>query len=177
MEVDPRVVTEDDVRYIATCLGREPRGLACIAVRGAHGEPVVIKNHPLIAIGGRYQPFPTLYWLIDPTLTQRIAEIERKGGVHQIEALLEANEDWMLAHRTDNVAYARLRAELLLEEDKAIAEENGFLETLTREGIGGVANYASVKCLHAQFAFHLVRLECGTMVGNLMERQYGIEPV
>ncbi len=49
-----------------------------------------------------------------------------------------------------------------------------YRQTLETTGIGGVANHASIKCLHAQFAFHLARSEVGTTVGKILKKQYGI---
>ena len=47
------------------------------------------------------------------------------------------------------------------------------MDVLDKTGIGGVANHRTVKCLHAQYAYHLAREE-GTTVGRLMEERFGI---
>ena len=42
-------------------LGRQPRGRFDIVVRDAAGDPVVIRDAPLLDDG---TPMPTLYWLV-----------------------------------------------------------------------------------------------------------------
>lgn len=167
--------SEADEQCVTATMGRAPQGVVGVAARDAAGNPSVIINLPLVHDESDcWQPFPTLYWLVDQKLCAQIAEIERKGGVGEIEAMLEADEELMRAHLADNVFYARARWALLNEDEKKVAEQEGFRQTLEDSGVGGVANHASVKCLHAHLAFHLARNETGTTVGRLLKKQYGV---
>jgi hypothetical protein len=166
--------TPADAAYVAICLGREPTGVVGVAARREHGEAIVIVNHPLQRKGQTRQPFPTLYWLIDPALHSRIAEIERKGGVQAIEHALAEDEALLQAHREDNRAYAAARWALLCDADRQAAERLGAAVVLQQSGIGGVANHESVKCLHAQYAYHLAKHDKGSTVGNLMQQRYNL---
>ena len=173
MNADERGVTDDDRRYVADALGREPKGLVEIAARNRSGQPLVITNHPLVQEGERWLPFPTLYWLVDPALCSAMSEIERTGGVKEIEAALQADPALLGAFHSNQRSYAVHRWSLLSETERAYAVDNGIAEVLRDSGIGGVANRDAVKCLHLHAAHHLAT-EGGTTVGRLMEERYGI---
>ena len=53
----------DDRARVRELLGREPRGDFEVVVRGDDGDPVVLRNAPLLDDG---TPMPTRYWLIGP---------------------------------------------------------------------------------------------------------------
>ena len=129
-------VTESDVAALTVLLGRAPRGAFEIVVRDAAGEPVVIRNSPLLDDG---TPMPTRFWLVDPALGTRVARVESAGGVRASEAAVDA-EELQAAH--DRYA---------AERDAAIpADHEG---PRPHGGVGGTRR--GVKCLHAHYAFHL----------------------
>ena len=138
------------------------------------GEPTVIINLPLVPRGAAWHPFPTLYWLVDPDLNTRIADLERKGGVRTIEQAIEQNASLQVAHREDNVFYAMARWAVLNEKEKTLATELGMQDMLENTGIGGIANHNAIKCLHAQYAFHLARRDTGTTAGRLIQAHFGL---
>ena len=166
--------SESDQAHVTACLGRPPVGVVGVAARCPDGSPTVIINLPLISADERWQPFPTLYWLVNAELNARVSEVERKGGVDEIEAVLQGDEQLMQAHLADNRWYARARWAVLNLQEIEIAEANGLAQTLKTTGVGGVANHQAVKCLHAHLAFHLARNETGTTVGRLLKQRYGI---
>ena len=173
MDANERGVNESDLRYISDCLGRSPKGIVGVAARDKDGRPSVIANVPLIRTGDTCQPFPTLYWLVDPALSTAVADIERKGGVRAIEAALQEDLAMLAQHIEDNQRYAAERWALLNNEDQQQAEENGLVKVLRDSGIGGVANHHAIKCLHAQMAYHLAS-DDGTAVGRTLEVGYSI---
>ena len=125
-------VTESDVAALTVLLGRAPRGTFEIVVRDPAGEPMVIRNSPLLDDG---TPMPTRFWLVDP----RVARIESAGGVRAAEAAVDAGEL--------QAAHDRYAA----ERDAAIpADHEG---PRPHGGVGGTGR--GVKCLHAHFAWHL----------------------
>jgi len=166
--------SEADQQYVTACLGRTPQGVVGVAARRANGEPAVIINLPLLPHIETWQPFPTLYWLVDPDLIKRISDIERKGGVRDIAQAIADDAALQVAHREDNVFYAMARWAVLNDKEKQAAKDLGMAQMLEHTGIGGVANHNTIKCLHAQYAFHLARHEKGTTVGKLMEQRYGL---
>jgi len=167
------VVSERDRSIIELSLGRKPTGIHQVAARSPAGNPVVIANNPVQARGYRHEPFPTFYWLVDAELNALIADIERRGGVSQIEAQLNTADHLMQEHLADNQAYADARWAALSVDDIRLAKKHRFVEVLTKSGIGGVSNHRAVKCLHTQYAFHLARHGYGTAVGKMMQQQYG----
>jgi uncharacterized protein len=129
-------VTESDVAALTVLLGRAPRGAFEIVVRDAAGEPVVIRNSPLLDDG---TPMPTRFWLVDPVLGPRVSQVESAGGVRAAEAAVDADE-LQAAH--DRYAAERDAA---IPTDHAGPRPHG--------GVGGTRR--GVKCLHAHYAFHL----------------------
>jgi hypothetical protein len=129
-------VTESDVAALTVLLGRAPRGAFEIVVRAASGEPVVIRNSPLLDDG---TPMPTRFWLVDPVLGTRVARVESAGGVRAAEAAIDADEL--------QAAHDRYAA----ERDAAIPA--GHQGPRPHGGVGGTRR--GVKCLHAHYAFHL----------------------
>ena len=128
--------TADDYERVTELLGRRPQGTFEVVVRDAAGEPVVLRNAPLLDDG---TPMPTLYWLAGKDALRRVSTLEAAGGVRAAEAEVPADE---IA-----VAHARYAA----ERDAAIpAGHTG------PRPFGGVAGTREgVKCLHAHYAYHL----------------------
>jgi uncharacterized protein len=126
----------DEVATVARLLGREPRGRFDVVVRDAAGEPVVIRNDPLLADG---TPMPTRYWLVEPEVCDKVARLESVGGVRQAEAAVDPSE---LAAAHDRYAAERDAA---LPADHAGPRPSG--------GVGGTRR--GVKCLHAHYAWYL----------------------
>ena len=129
-------VTESDVAALTVLLGRAPRGAFEIAVRGTAGEPIVIRNSPLLDDG---TPMPTRFWLVDPVLVTRVARVESAGGVRAAEAAVDA--DGLQA------AHDRYAA----ERDAALPIDHDGPRP--HGGVGGTRR--GVKCLHAHYAWHL----------------------
>ena len=143
MVVDPvrgpvgeRDADHRDVAAVRTLLGREPRGRFHVVVRDAAGEPVVIRNAPLLDDG---TPMPTRFWLVDADINRRIGRLEADGGVRRAEAAVDPDE---LA-----AAHDRYRA----ERDAAVP--TGHDGPLPFGGVGGTRR--GVKCLHTHYAWYL----------------------
>ena len=64
-------------------LGASRRAGITIAARDSTGDPVVIRNAPLLDDG---TPMPTLYWLVGPDEVRRVGRLEAEGGVDAAEA-------------------------------------------------------------------------------------------
>jgi hypothetical protein len=126
----------EDHATVSRLLGRPPRGGFDVVVRRSSGEPVVIRNAPLLDDG---TPMPTRYWLVDPELREAVSRLEAAGGVRAAEAAVEAGE---LAE-----AHARYAA----ERDAALP--SGHRGPRPAGGVGGTRR--GVKCLHAHYAWHL----------------------
>jgi hypothetical protein len=133
-------------------LGRPPRGLVGIARRCVHGYPQVVTVYPLI--DGK--PFPTLYWLTCPFISREIDRMEAAGMIGQMEDRLHA--DQQLAERLISAhhEYIAERRQLLSDEDCLLLKEHEMLPSLMERGIGGIADFTRIKCLHLHVAHALV---------------------
>lgn len=125
-----------DLDAVARLLGRRPQGDFDVVVRNADGEPVVIRNAPLLHDG---TPMPTRHWLVGVAERLAVSRLEAAGGVAQAEAAV-APEELAAAHR---------RA--ALERDAAIPP--GWDGPRPSGGVGGTRR--GVKCLHCHYADHL----------------------
>ena len=126
----------DDRSRVAELLGREPRGDFDVVVRDDVGDPVVIRNAPLLDDG---TPMPTRYYLVGAELDRAVSRLEAAGGVARAESALDPAAV-AAAHRR----YAR-------ERNAAIAPDH--VGPRPSGGVGGTRT--GVKCLHAHVAHHL----------------------
>lgn len=156
------------LQMIQRQLGREPRGIDRIAWATESGVPVVLQMRPLIDD----KPFPTLYWLCSRDLYQWIAEIETAGAVKRIEQLLDEDAELRQRYRLQQQAYVTRRDQLMRPEDRERIEQLGFSELFPRYGIGGIAQWDRVRCLHMQYAHHLVG---ENLVGEWIDREFGLD--
>jgi len=127
---------EEEVAAVTRLLGRAPQGDFEVVVRDSAGEPVVLRNAPLLHDG---TPMPTRYWLVGAVEREAVSRLEAAGGVNAAEADVDPDE---LA-----AAHARYAAErdAVIPADHAGPRPSG--------GVGGTRT--GVKCLHAHWAFHL----------------------
>lgn len=105
-------------------------------MRDAHGEPVVIRNEPLMDDG---TPMPTRYWLVGRGASLAVARLEAAGGVREAEADL------------DPALVADAHARYAAERDAAIPA--AWTGPRPSGGVGGTRT--GVKCLHAHYAWFL----------------------
>jgi uncharacterized protein len=128
--------TADDVFALTELLGRPPRADFDVAVRDADGQPVVIRNAPLLDDG---TPMPTRYWLVGRDVSLAVARLEAIGGVRAAEAAV------------DPIALQRAHDAYAAERDAAIP--SGHAGPRPFGGVGGTRK--GVKCLHAHYAYFL----------------------
>lgn len=139
-----------DRERVALLLGREPQGQFEVVVRDPAGEPVVIRNAPLLDDG---TPMPTRYWLVGQNLRLAVDRLEARGGVRAAEAAVDPD--------ALDTAHARYAA----ERDAEIPPEwNGPRPS---GGVGGT--HKGVKCLHAHYAWYLAGGD--DPVGRWVDRQ------
>ena len=132
----PTPPSDADRLRVRELLGREPQGAYEIVVRRADGDPVVLRNAPVLDDG---TPMPTRYWLVGHREHLVVSRLEGAGGVRRAEADLPADE----------VADAHRRYAIERDADLP-AGHTGPRPT------GGVAGTRTgVKCLHAHYAWFL----------------------
>ena len=134
---DPIVpASASDRERVAELLGRQPGGAFEVVVRNATGDPVVLRNAPILDSG---RPMPTRYWLVGDHERRVVGRIESDGGVRRAEAEVDP-ADLQAAH--DRYA---------AERNEAIpADHDGPRPSA---GVGGTRR--GVKCRHAHYAWYL----------------------
>lgn len=126
--------------------------------------------YPIKTVGDRREPFPTIYWLLDRAISVRLSELERYGHVGLIEQQLAADPQLMQRYHDDHVWYRQQRWSMLTTDDRAWIEASPSWRRSFDAGIAGIAKLETVKCLHAQWAYHLAAADRGgTTVGQLIE--------
>lgn len=125
-----------DRQRVATLLGRDPAGEFTVVVRDATGDPLVIRNAPLLPDG---TPMPTLYWLVGRDAVRAVSRLEASGGVDAAERAVPA------------AAIAAAHARYAAERDAALPADH----TGPRPSGGVAGTRSGVKCLHAHYAWLL----------------------
>jgi hypothetical protein len=125
-----------DRQRVAELLGRPPQGQFDVVVRDDGGDPVVIRNAPLLDDG---TPMPTRFWLLSPGLRLAIDRLESAGGVREAEGAVDPDQ------------LAAAHARYATEREEAISA--GWSGPRPSGGVGGTRR--GVKCLHAHYAWHL----------------------
>jgi len=123
--------------------------------------------------GGRLEPFPTRYWLTDPGLCHALADLERRGTIRAVEADARRDRALLAALADDHARYAAARWAALTPGDRAAAEAAGLAGAVRDRGVGGVADFTTVKCLHAHVAHHLAD-PAGNTVARLLTARFGL---
>ena len=107
-----------------------------MVVRDAAGDPMVLRNEPLLDDG---TPMPTRYWLVSPSALVAVSRLEAAGGVRRAEAEI------------DPVLVADAHARYAAERDAAMPP--GHIGPRPSGGVAGTRT--GIKCLHAHYAWHL----------------------
>ncbi len=162
--IDPRIL-----QVIEERLGRKPRGLQAVAVSDPEGLPMVIRVASLV--DGK--PFPTLYWLIDPDLCLRIDREEARGRIAELQARVDADPKLLQAMAEDHRRHIAHRESFLGATERALLEERGQWDALATRGIGGIADFSRIRCLHTWYASHLVQ---ENTIGRLVDECFRQEP-
>jgi hypothetical protein len=158
-----------DRAIIERQLGRPPRGLINIEVRCPWGYPAVIRVAPLLRDGKELEPFPTLFWLTCPIVREQLSRLEERGVISQLEDEIARDPDLQERYAQDHRRYAQERLSLLTSEERELLQQRGWLESLQDRGIAGIADFRSVKCLHAHYAHHLAR---NSVIGRWLEERF-----
>ena len=118
----------DDTTILQQQLGYLPPNFVRVVARTSpHHVPVTIQTYPLQGGAPRRQakvslqigaPFPTLYWLTEPTINRAIANLERQGYVQRIETLIQQNATLAQRFRQCHAEYAHERWTSLDEADR-----------------------------------------------------------
>jgi hypothetical protein len=125
-----------DRQRVVELIGREPQGAFEVVVRDQAGDPVVVRNAPLLDDG---TPMPTRFWLVGRDANRAVGRLESDGGVRLAEQEIDP-----AAVEAAHHAYAA-------ERDAALPPGH----TGPRPSGGVAGTRTGVKCLHAHYAWFL----------------------
>jgi hypothetical protein len=165
---DKSTLTDDVVKQIAHLLGREPRGLEAVAARAPSGEPTVIRVASLVDNA----PFPNLFWLVDPAIVYRIDVDEAGGLIQRLQKVVDADTKLQTSLIDDHQAHIALRNSYMTGALEEKLRSLNYYEVLQSRGIGGIADFSRIRCLHTWYASHLV---VPNTIGRLLDAQWHSE--
>lgn len=128
--------SDQDIARVTELLGRRPQGDFEVVVRDNTGDPVVVKNDPLLFDG---TPMPTRFWLVGSQPHLLVSRLESAGDIDLAESEVDPQE---LAQT--HMMYA-------IERDSQIPSDH----TGPRPHGGVAGTRTGVKCLHAHYAHWL----------------------
>jgi hypothetical protein len=102
------------------------------------------------------KPFPTLFWLVDRDLSYRIDQAEAGGLIRRFQRRVDADPTLQRRMRADHQSHIALRASHIPAATLQRLRALGFGDVLNDKGIGGIADYKRIRCLHTWYAAHLV---------------------
>ena len=167
------MITTEQLQIIETQLGRAPRGIVDIAYQTDQGVPVVLQMRSLVDD----QPFPTLYWLSSKDLYKAIARLETDGWVKRLEEELADDKVFLQSYQQNHQDYVEQRCLAMSVEDRQRIDTLGFSSLFERYGIGGIAQWDKVRCLHMHYAHYL----CGAsdclknVIGERLEQEFKLK--
>jgi hypothetical protein len=148
-------------QLIAQYLGREPRGLQEVAA-WYNNEPAAVRVASMV--DGK--PFPTLFWLVHPEINLTIDRLEANGLIAVLQQKIDIDVDLQNAMKKDHEAYIDARANWMSEEVKQEIDDKQMHGAFDGRGIGGIADFSRIRCLHTWYGAHLV---ITNTVGQLLE--------
>ena len=156
---------ERQLALIREQIGREPRGIDAVTAEDGQGTPLVLRMHSLVDSA----PFPTLYWLCSERLKVALSHLEAAGVIKQLEAILAQDPSFMAQYQRSHEDYVAQRWRFMPDGIKTEIVRRGYDTLLRARGIGGIANWAQVRCLHTHYAHHL----CGdNAIGRWIDERY-----
>jgi len=173
---------EHELEEVSNQLGYKPTNFVGVSARTLQGDPIALETYPLEGGSKRRQekvergkedrdsplgtPFPTLFWLCNPAISNAISELERDGYVGRIQEEMSREEHEQL--KQAHLEYAKLRWSRISASDKELLSSDSvsvarMRDSLEKSGISGTSITAfseniddpvgpSIKCLHAHYA-------------------------
>ncbi|CAN0603417.1 unnamed protein product, partial [Ectocarpus sp. 12 AP-2014] len=109
------------------------------------------------------------FWLIDPDLSLRIDREEASGTIATLQAQIDRDEGLRNAMVQDHEQHIALRASYLESGEREALQARGHWDALAKRGIGGIADFSRIRCLHTWYAAHLV---AANTVGRLLDAHW-----
>ncbi|MGM0501309.1 MAG: DUF501 domain-containing protein [Bacillota bacterium] len=168
------MVSKQDKQVLQKQLGRTPRNIVEIVVKCSAGFPQVFVTAPILNDSDNI--FPTTFWLSCPELNYRIAKLEDQGFVRTIKEKIDQDLKLKSRLKQAHQDYATYRTNLMSSEQlEELKDKNeGQYRVIKESGVGGIMDFAGIKCLHTHYAHYLVDANnpVGELVEQLLETNY-----
>jgi len=142
-----------------------------VETRCPAGHPQVLRCYPLRKSSERFEPFPTLFWLVCPRLVDALSKLEHDGWIQRLSSRLEVDAAFRAEVEADHRAYIAERFAALSWEDQYEVRLRDLEADFSQRGIGGIRDFGYVKCLHLHYAHHLAR---GSAIGRALDAAGGL---
>ena len=160
MTITPKVREQ-----VEQLLGRAPRGLEDVVVSSASDLPMVIRVASLV----EGKPFPNLFWLVDAALAYKIDVAEAGGLIAEFQARVDGDEERKRTMISDHQSHIALRNTHMSASVEAQLRSSQYYDVLQSRGIGGIADFGRIRCLHTWYAAHLV---VPNTIGCMLDRYW-----
>ena len=134
------MISDADLAEVSRQLGRPARDMVEVSARCVCSRPLVVKTRPRLEDG---TPFPTLYYLTQPSATAAVSTLEASGVMAQFQEQLAEDE--------------QLAAAYLAAHESFLAEREDIEVVAEIEGISAGGMPTRVKCLHSLVAHSLAK--------------------
>jgi hypothetical protein len=115
------------------------------------------------------KPFPTLYWLTDPAIALRIDREEAGGLIKRFQVQVDASSELQATMVQDHQHYIDRRNHYMSVSEQGELESLGFYRGLQDRGIGGIADFRFIRCLHTWYGAHLVT---SNTIGRMLDQHW-----
>ena len=143
-------ISAEDIEEVSRQLGRPARNIVEVSARCVCGRPVVVKTEPRLEDG---TPFPTLYYLTQPSATAAVSTLEASGYMARVQQLLEEDTDLRARYHSAHQQYLTEREEIAKVDEIA--------------GISAGGMPTRVKCLHSLVAHSLAKGSGVNPIGDM----------
>ncbi len=137
----------NDLQFIEQQLRRKPRGVIELSTRCKTSHPQVIKTKPIF----NKEIFPTLYYLVCSNMIDKVSKLEAQSYIKELQEKIDSNQDFKDRFLVAQENYKRER-NTLVENPSQLNESQ---KEALKSGIGGVAKFDKIKCLHCHLAHYL----------------------
>lgn len=146
-------ISASQLARVESLLGREPRGLLTIEIFDNDGEPAVLRVAPLVD----NKPFPTLFWLVHPDICYWLDGLEAKGVISELQSEIDHSE--LIREAMDQYHRWYIKERWASADNELVEKIKnlGYESALNQKGVGGLGDYARVRCLHTWYGAHLVK--------------------
>jgi len=117
-------------------------------------------------------PFPNLFWLIDTALVYRIDCDEAGGLIHRLQERVDDDPALQSNMKSDHRAHIELRNSHMTAAIETQLRSGKYYKVLQQRGIGGIADFGRIRCLHTWYAAHLV---VPNTIGRMLDQTWAIE--